>query len=104
MTPHVEPTTKPSRPGPLAGIRVLDIATMIAAPLTASILGDYGAEVIKVELPGVGDTVRRMGTQRDGVGLYWRTLGRNKQRASPSICASPRRRRCSCAGCRTSTC
>ena len=67
------------RPGPLAGIRVLDIATMIAAPLTASILGDYGAEVVKVELPGPGDTVRRMGTQRDGVGLYWRTLGRNKQ-------------------------
>jgi crotonobetainyl-CoA:carnitine CoA-transferase CaiB-like acyl-CoA transferase len=68
-----------ARPGPLAGIRVLDIATMIAAPLTAAILGDYGAEVIKVELPGRGDTVRRMGTQRDGVGLYWRTLGRNKQ-------------------------
>ena len=66
------------RPGPLAGIRVLDIATMIAAPLTASILGDYGAEVVKVELPGRGDTVRKMGAQRDGIGLYWRTLSRNK--------------------------
>lgn len=64
--------------GPLSGIRVLDIATMIAAPLTASVLGDYGADVVKVELPGVGDTVRKMGEQRKGVGLYWMTLGRNK--------------------------
>jgi crotonobetainyl-CoA:carnitine CoA-transferase CaiB-like acyl-CoA transferase len=58
---------------------VLDIATMIAAPLTASILGDYGAQVIKVELPGPGDTVRKMGVQRGGTGLYWRTLARNKE-------------------------
>lgn len=64
--------------GPLAGVRVLDIATMIAAPLAASILGDYGAEVVKIELPGRGDTGRKMGAQRDGIGLYWRTLGRNK--------------------------
>ena len=52
---------------------------MIAAPLTASILGDYGAEVIKIELPGTGDTVRMMGPQRNGSGLVWRTLGRNKE-------------------------
>ena len=64
--------------GPLSGVRVLDIATMIAAPLAASILGDYGAEVVKIELPGRGDTGRKMGAQRDGIGLYWRTLGRNK--------------------------
>jgi crotonobetainyl-CoA:carnitine CoA-transferase CaiB-like acyl-CoA transferase len=67
------------RSGPLSGIRVLDIATMIAAPLTASILGDYGADVIKIELPGAGDTVRKLGEQRDGVGLYWKTLSRNKR-------------------------
>ncbi|HUA77420.1 MAG TPA: CoA transferase [Acetobacteraceae bacterium] len=67
------------RPGPLAGLRVLDIATMIAAPLTASILGDYGADIVKIEMPGAGDTVRKLGAQRDGVGLYWKTLSRNKR-------------------------
>lgn len=66
--------------GPLAGIRILDIATMIAAPLSASILGDYGAEVVKVELPPVGDTARKMGEQsKEGIGLYWKTLSRNKR-------------------------
>ena len=69
-----------NRAGPLSGVRVLDIATMIAAPLTASILGDYGADVVKVELPGRGDTGRKMGAQRFGQGLYWKaTLGRNKR-------------------------
>jgi crotonobetainyl-CoA:carnitine CoA-transferase CaiB-like acyl-CoA transferase len=52
---------------------------MIAAPLAGSMLGDYGADVVKVELPGAGDTVRKMGEQRDGVGLYWKTLSRNKR-------------------------
>jgi crotonobetainyl-CoA:carnitine CoA-transferase CaiB-like acyl-CoA transferase len=70
------------RTGPLSGIRVLDIATMIAAPLAGSILGDYGADVVKVELPGAGDTVRKLGQQRDGVGLYWKTLSRNKKVAA----------------------
>lgn len=68
-----------ARSGPLSGVRVLDIATMIAAPLVGSILGDYGADVVKVELPGAGDTVRKMGEQRNGVGLYWKTLSRNKR-------------------------
>ena len=73
------PDPAPTRPGPLAGFRVLDIATMIAAPLTAAILGDYGAQVTKIELPGPGDPVRKMGAQRGGAGLYWRTLARNKE-------------------------
>lgn len=70
---------QPRRSGPLAGVRVLDIATMIAAPLAGSILGDYGADVVKIELPGAGDTVRKLGEQRDGIGLYWKTLSRNKR-------------------------
>ena len=49
---------------PLAGIRVLDIGTLIAGPFGATLLGDFGAEVIKVEQPGVGDALR--GTPRDG--------------------------------------
>ncbi len=68
-----------SRTGPLERLRVLDLSTMIAAPLTASLLADYGAEVIKVERPGVGDHVRRFGAQKDGEGLYWKTLSRNKR-------------------------
>ena len=65
--------------GPLSGVRVLDCSTMIAAPTTAAMLADYGAEVIKLERPGVGDPVRRFGAQRDGHGLYWKALGRNKK-------------------------
>ncbi len=65
--------------GPLAGLRVLDASTMIAAPTTAAMLADFGAEVVKLERPGSGDTARRYGPQRDGAGLYWKALGRNKR-------------------------
>ncbi|MFA1537503.1 CaiB/BaiF CoA transferase family protein [Actinomadura monticuli] len=62
----------------LSGIRVLDAATLFAGPLAATLLGDYGAEVIKIEHPR-GDPVRSHGAQRDGVGLWWKMLGRNKK-------------------------
>ena len=65
--------------GPLAGVRVLDCSTMIAAPSTAAMLADFGADVVKIERPGAGDPVRRYGAQRDGQGLYWKALGRNKR-------------------------
>jgi crotonobetainyl-CoA:carnitine CoA-transferase CaiB-like acyl-CoA transferase len=65
--------------GPLAGVRVLDCSTMIAAPTTAAMLADFGAEVIKLEQPGPGDHARRYGAQRAGIGLYWKSLGRNKR-------------------------
>ncbi|MCX4093852.1 CaiB/BaiF CoA transferase family protein [Nocardia sp. alder85J] len=64
--------------GALSGIRVLDTATLFAGPLAATMLGDYGAEVIKIEHPD-GDPVRSHGAQRDGVGLWWKMLGRNKK-------------------------
>ncbi|HEY4440306.1 MAG TPA: CoA transferase [Candidatus Elarobacter sp.] len=65
--------------GPLAGVRVLDISTMIAAPSTAAMLADFGASVVKIERPGDGDHVRRYGAKKNGIGLYWKALGRNKE-------------------------
>src|SRR5207237_1291806 len=62
----------------LAGVRVLDLATMLAGPFTATLLGDYGAEVIKVEHPQ-GDPMRKHGYLKDGVGLWWKVLARNKR-------------------------
>ncbi|WKN50298.1 CaiB/BaiF CoA-transferase family protein [Nocardioides sp. Arc9.136] len=67
---------------PLHGLRVLDLSTMIAAPLTATLLADYGADVVKVEMPGPGDHVRRFGAQKDGQGLYWKALSRGKRSVS----------------------
>lgn len=63
----------------LEGIRILDIATVIAGPWGAGILADFGAEVIKVEMPGRGDTVRAMGPLKDGVSIRWPMFGRNKK-------------------------
>ncbi|WP_436775846.1 CaiB/BaiF CoA transferase family protein [Yinghuangia sp. YIM S09857] len=64
--------------GPLRGVTVLDCATLFAGPLAATILGDFGAEVIKVEHPRNPDPARTHGPAKDGVGLWWKMLGRNK--------------------------
>jgi crotonobetainyl-CoA:carnitine CoA-transferase CaiB-like acyl-CoA transferase len=66
---------------PLAGVRVLDAATFIAAPYCASILSEFGAEVIKVERPGTGDPFRRFGTAttRTDSTLAWLSEARNKR-------------------------
>ena len=70
--------TGPGRP--LEGVRVLDIATFIAAPFCATLLAEFGAEVIKVELPGVGDPLRRFGSPTtSGETLVWLSEARNKQ-------------------------
>jgi crotonobetainyl-CoA:carnitine CoA-transferase CaiB-like acyl-CoA transferase len=63
----------------LAGIRVLDLATFVAAPVCATLLGEFGAEVIKVEQPGAGDDLRRLGQRTDGVSLWWLVEARNKK-------------------------
>lgn len=65
--------------GPLAGIRVLDLGTMIAGPVAATLLGDFGAEVIKIEQPKGGDPIRSNGPQVEGEGLWWNVEGRNKR-------------------------
>ncbi|WP_199550532.1 CaiB/BaiF CoA-transferase family protein [Streptomyces sp. N35] len=66
-------------PPPLAGLRVLDLATLFAGPLAATMLGDFGAEVIKVEHPRKPDPSRGHGPAKEGVGLWWKLLGRNKR-------------------------
>ena len=65
-------------PHALEGVRVLDLATFIAAPMAATLLGEFGAEVIKVEQPGEGDDLRRLGRQVGGVSLWWLSDARNK--------------------------
>lgn len=63
---------------PLRGIRVLDLSSLYAAPLIATNLGDFGAEVVKVEHPR-GDDARRWGLTKDGVPIWWKVISRNKQ-------------------------
>jgi hypothetical protein len=69
----------PKGPGPLAGIRVVELATVVAGPGTGKYLADFGAEVVKVEAPG-GDPTRRMGWTGPGEtdSYFWKLLNRNK--------------------------
>lgn len=64
---------------PLQGVRVLDVSTILAGPLCCQLLGDYGADVIKVEHPQGGDSMRGHGYQKDGVPLWWKEISRNKR-------------------------
>ena len=67
-------------PGALDGLGVLDLATFVAAPFCCTLLGEFGAEVIKVEQPGRGDDLRRLGTPaRDGLSYWWLVESRNKK-------------------------
>lgn len=67
--------------GLFSGYRVVDVATLFAGPLAATLLGDHGADVVKVEHPR-GDDVRRWGGQKDGKSLWWKVISRNKRCAA----------------------
>ena len=64
--------------GPFAGVRILDISTVVAGPWAATLLADLGAEVLKVELPGSGDALRALAPHKAGVPLWWKATNRNK--------------------------
>ncbi|MEO3791835.1 CoA transferase [Nonomuraea sp. B10E15] len=69
----------------LADLRVIDAATLFAGPSAAMMLGDFGADVIKIEHPRRGDPSRGHGASVDGVGLWWKTLSRNKRNAAVDL-------------------
>jgi crotonobetainyl-CoA:carnitine CoA-transferase CaiB-like acyl-CoA transferase len=70
---------------PLEGVKVIDIASFLAAPIGAMFLADFGAEVIKVERPETGDESRYWGNAKNGVGLYYKVLNRNKKSVTADL-------------------
>jgi crotonobetainyl-CoA:carnitine CoA-transferase CaiB-like acyl-CoA transferase len=65
--------------GPLTGIRVIEIGTLIAAPFAARLMAEFGAEVIKIEAPGDGDPIRKWRKLHEGTSLWWYLQSRNKK-------------------------
>lgn len=74
-----------SGPMALSGVRVADISNFLAAPMVSMFLGDYGAEVIKVEHPSRGDEMRFWGENKNGVGLYYKVVNRNKKSVTADL-------------------
>ncbi|TMH87163.1 MAG: CoA transferase [Betaproteobacteria bacterium] len=65
--------------GPLEGLCILDISTVVAGPFAATLLADLGADVLKAEIPGAGDALRALAPHKDGVPLWWKVTNRNKK-------------------------
>ncbi|WP_372921753.1 CaiB/BaiF CoA transferase family protein [Roseovarius sp.] len=65
--------------GPVQGLRILDAGTMIAGPLAATHMADFGADVIKIEMPEIGDSMRHWAPVKEGQSLWWKVIGRNKR-------------------------
>jgi formyl-CoA transferase len=74
-------TAQASLPGPqaLAGIKVLELGQLIAGPFCGKVLGDFGADVIKIEPPGLGDPLRKWRLLKDGTSVWWQAQSRNKR-------------------------
>jgi len=73
--------------GPLNGVTVIEAGTMISVGTVGRLLADFGADVVKIERPGIGDHLRQFGPQKDGTGLWWKYLGRNKQSVTLDLSA-----------------
>jgi crotonobetainyl-CoA:carnitine CoA-transferase CaiB-like acyl-CoA transferase len=71
--------------GPLNNIRVIELGFAVAGPMAATLMADFGADVIKVEQPGAGDGLRNMGPKVKGVGVWWLVAGRNKKSITVDI-------------------
>ena len=71
--------TKTTTALPLAGIKVLELGTLIAGPFCGRMLAEFGAEVIKIEAPGDGDPIRKWRVLKDGTSLWWSVQARNKK-------------------------
>jgi crotonobetainyl-CoA:carnitine CoA-transferase CaiB-like acyl-CoA transferase len=70
---------------PLAGVRILEPAVLLAAPFASSLMADFGAEVIKLELPGGGDPMRQLPPIHEGQSLWWKATARNKKSATLNL-------------------
>lgn len=77
--PHAESPSGGGGAGPLAGLRILDISTVVAGPFASTLLADLGADVLKVEKPGEGDALRALPPHKHGVPLWWKVTNRNKR-------------------------
>src|SRR5688572_26378172 len=69
----------PLTPGALDGLRVIEMGQLIAGPFAGKTLGDFGAEVIKIEPPGSGDPLRNWRLLQDGTSVWWQVQSRNKR-------------------------
>jgi formyl-CoA transferase len=69
----------PTSVGPLAGLKVIELGQLIAGPFAAKTLGDFGADVIKIEPPGAGDPLRKWRLLKDGTSVWWQVQSRNKR-------------------------
>jgi crotonobetainyl-CoA:carnitine CoA-transferase CaiB-like acyl-CoA transferase len=79
MTSATNPQSARTARGPLTGLKVIDIGQLVAGPLAATLLADFGADVVKVERPEHGDPGREMGSKKDGISLWWKVGARNKR-------------------------
>ncbi|MCP1337167.1 CaiB/BaiF CoA transferase family protein [Futiania mangrovi] len=68
-----------TRKAPLEGLKILDLSTLIAAPMASGLLADFGADVVKIELPDGQDALRDLAPHKDGEALWWKVTNRNKR-------------------------
>ena len=74
-----QPSSQSTPGGPLAGLKVIELGQLIAGPFAAKTLSDFGADVVKIEPPGVGDPLRKWRLLKDGTSVWWQVQSRNKR-------------------------